>query len=234
MAEKKSPWLYIGIGCAAVLVLGGILVAAGIFWLARTAKQMEAELKDPVARADKVKEVLGADELPDGYHAMFAFSIPFVLKTAILSDEEPGADGVVSGFGERGLIYVQLLNLGQDEQELRDYFEGKTSDVRVLRKNGINVDMDEIIQRGSVPLEDSTLMYVAQRGSVSTQGYSGKGITSVILIDCPDDEKRRMAIWFGPDPDPGSSGDELQLAGTPADETAMAEFLGGFHFCRSS
>ena len=118
-----------------------------------------------------------------------------------------------------------------DDQELRDYFEGKTDDPRVLRDNNIDVDVDEIITRGIVPLDAATLMYVAQRGSVSTQGFKGEGVTSVTLIDCPDDKRLRMAIWFGPDPDPGLTADEADLTGTPADEAALVEFMGGFRFC---
>ena len=34
----------------------------------RTAQDMERTMEDPEARAEKTREVLGFDELPEGYH----------------------------------------------------------------------------------------------------------------------------------------------------------------------
>ncbi len=175
---QRSPWFYVGVGCVVIIVLGLAVTALGGFWLFRSAKKLEEELKDPVARAEKVKKILGADELPEGYHALVAFSVPFVMETAILSDQEPDGSGVV-------------------------------------------------------PSYDATLMYVAQRGSVSTQGMSADGITAVVLIQCPNDKRGRMALWFGPDPDPGAELDPGALAGTPGDEAEIARFMGNFDFYKA-
>ncbi len=231
MANDRSPWKALGIGCLLLALLGAALAVAGGVWLYRSAKRVEREMRDPAARTAKAQRLLGTTALPDGYHAMVAFSIPFLMDVAILSAQEPDEKGVIRDFGERGLIYVQFIRAGQDEQELRDYFEGKTSDPRVLRENNIDIDADEIIGRGVVQLADATLMYVAQRGRVSAQGFEGGGVTSLGLIDCPADQRLRMAIWFGPDPSPGWSVEEVDLTGTPADEAALAEFMGRFRFC---
>ncbi len=231
MAGERSPWFYIGIGCLVIVVLGIAALAAGGLWVFRTAKQFEADLKDPGARERRVMEVLRAERLPEGYHPVVAFTVPFLMETAILSDREPGPDGEIHGLGDRGLVYVELIRMRHDERELRDYFEGKTSDPGVLRRNDINIDVDEIISRGVIPTDEATLMYVSQRGSVSAQGMSTDGVTSVVLIDCPQDKRGRIAIWFGPDPDPGVPADRLDLSGTPADENALRQFLGHFRFC---
>lgn len=231
MAQERSGWFYFGVGCIVLFLLAIVVVVAGGFWLYRGVKRLEAEVRDPVARTAKVQKILGADGLPEGYNAMMAMSVPFVMDLAILTDAEPASDGAIHGFGQRGLIYIQLVSMGQDEQELRDFFEGKTSDPRVLSRNNINIDADEVITRGVLPVEDATLMYIAQRGSVATHGYSAEGVTSIILIDCPADGRSRTAIWFGPDPSPGTPAAELDLAGTPADETAIAEFMRHFHVC---
>jgi hypothetical protein len=232
MAEQKKTnvWLFAGIGCGVIVLLGVAAVVVAGFLAVRGAKKFEAEMKDPVARTEKVMEVLGTDHLPEGYHAMVAFSIPFVMETAIITDEPPGADGLVTDMGERGLIYVNMF-LRQDKEELRDYFEGRTSDSGVLSRNNIRIDIDEIIGRGTVPMEHGTLMYVALRGGVNAHGHSGEGITSVILVDCPGDSRLRTAIWFAPDPSPHDPIEDLDLAGTPADEAAIADFLGDFRFC---
>jgi hypothetical protein len=163
---------------------------------------------------------------------MVAFSLPFgVLQIVILTDEEPDDEGTITTFGDRGLIYIQMFNLGQNEKELRDFFEGRTSDPQVLRDNNINIDVDEIISRGTTPIADATVMYVVQRGSVSTRGQESDGITSMMLFDCPQDSRTRFAIWFGPDPDPGAAAHDLDLTGTPGDEAEMRSFVGQFRLC---
>ncbi len=164
---------------------------------------------------------------------MMALTVPFVMEIAMLSDQPPNSEGVVTSFDERGLIYIETIGIGQDEDELRDYFEGRTLDPDVLRENNINIDIDEIINRGVIPRDDGDLLYVTQRGSVSTRGYSGKGITALVLVDCPQDSRSRMAIWFAPDPSPDSPVDELELAGTPADEAELGRFMQQFRFCDS-
>lgn len=232
MANDRSAWKALGIGCLFLAVLAAAFAVVGGVWFYRSAKRVEREMQDPAARTEKAKRLLGTTELPAGYHAMVAFSIPFLMDVAILSGQAPDEKGVIRDLGERGLIYVQFIRAGQDEQELRDYFDGKTSDPHVLRENNIDIDADEIIRRGVVPLADATLMYVAQRGRVSAEGVEGEGLTSMCLIDCPADKRLRMAIWFVPDPSPDSPVAELDLTGTPADEAALAEFMGRFRFCR--
>ncbi len=234
MAEKKSPWIYVGIGCGVFALLAVICVVGGGFWVVREVKELDAEMKDPAAREIKVKKLLGAEELPEGYHPMIAFTVPFIMKVAILSGVEGDAEGKIpEEFGGRGFIYIDLIRMGQDQQEIRDYLEGRTDNPRVLAENGINIKTTEIIKRGVLPgaVQGAEMMYVAQRGSVSTQGMDTDGVTSVIMIDCPGDKRGRLAVWFGPDPDPGVDVEQLNLEGTPADESAIAEFMGHFQFC---
>lgn len=237
MAERNSVLLGIGIGCLAVVL--GIMGMAGAcsFWAYRQVQQLERDMEDPQARADRVLEILGAESLPEGYYPVTAFSVPFVLRTAILSDRPP-ADGEESGspaFGERGFVFVETLGVGQDEAELRDYFEGRTDDPAVLEDNGFNLDVDEILSRGTLPPDgDIRFYYMAQRGSLAVEGYRGSGLTAMVLVDCPDDERRRIALWFGPDPDGAGPDDasSADLTGTPGDPEAVAAFLGQFSFCR--
>ena len=231
MAEKRSPAVYIGIGCAAVILVMIVLGGACALWVYNQGQRIEAEMRDPDQRRNRVLQVLNADAIPDGYYPMVALSVPFLMDIAILSDREPDAEGKVDGFDERDLIYVKMIRMGQDKDELRDYFEGRTDDPAVLRDNGIRVDVDELIGRGAFTSGDARLMYVAQRGNVSVQGRRGEGITSVVWIECEQDSRMRIAIWFGPDPDPEATAEELDVTGTPADEAALREFLGGFHFC---
>lgn len=247
MADARKIGLGIAAGCAVIVGLMAISAGACGVWLWREGQRIQSEMTDPGVRRDKVLEVLRTDRIPDGYYPMAAMSVPFVMEMAMLTDRAPDAQGEVEGFDERGFIYVQMLGVGQDEQQLRDFFEGRTDDEGVLADNGMNIDVEEILDRGVFDLEEARVMFVTQRGSVAVQGNRGAGLTGLALIDCPDDERRRVALWFGPDPaaadaaaDPeGEAGEEAQagsalvrqLEGTPADPEALREFLANFRYC---
>lgn len=228
----RSPWLYVGIGCA---VAAGIVASAaatlGVLGY-RWAKRTEMELKDPDTRLARVRQVLGCEALPEGYHPVVALSVPFLTELAVLSDR-PVAIGENSGapFGERGFVYVKVLAAGQDDRDLRDYFEGKTNDPEVLRRHRIRVRTRELLGRGLIEGRGQTLLYLAQRGDVELSEHRGRGLTSLILVDCPQDSTLRIAIWFGPDPASGPERGDAVLAGTPADPSALGEFMGHFRFC---
>jgi hypothetical protein len=206
-------------------------------WVSSETQRFEAEARDPEARGDRVMSVLGTETLPEGYYPMMAFSIPFVMDTAMLTDEQPQGEGTEPNFGDRGFIYVKMLRLpGGDEEELRDYFEGRTDDTEVLRDNGINLDVDEILGRGAIDEAGAELMYVVQRGGVSMGGgrrgrERGEGLASMTLIECPDDSRVRIGIWFIADPDPEAAAESLDLTGTPGDPTAIADFYSHFNLC---
>jgi len=224
VTEGKSAWAYVGTGCVMLALIAAVLVAGGSFWLYRNARNFERSMTDPVTRAARVREVLGTEDLPEGYHEVMAFRIPFLVQAAILS----------GGDGESGLIYVQALDNDQDRRALRDYFEGKTSDPAVLAENQIKVEIDEIIGRGVVPGDGATLLYLAQRGKIEVEGFHGEGVTALVLVECRDDPRNRVAIWFGPDPAPDLPVAETDFSGTPADPEALAAFMGHFRLCRAS
>lgn len=235
MPDSKTVFAYIGIGCIVIIGLMAIAMGACGVWVYSEAQRFEEEMTDPAARGSRVMDVLGAESLPEGYYPMMAFSIPFVMETAMLTDlePEPGADQEPN-FGERGFVYVKILRMGQDEEELRDYFEGRTDDADVLSDNGININVEEIIARDTMMLDGAEVMYVVQRGRVS-MGRSGRnrdaGLASMSLIECTGDSRLRIGIWFAPDPDPEAAPAEVVLTGTPGDPAAMADFYSHFDLC---
>jgi hypothetical protein len=233
MAERgRSPWLYVGIGCA---VLAGLAVSAavtlGVFGY-RWARRTERELRDPGTRLARVREVLGCETLPAGYHPVVGLSLPLLTEVAVLSDRPPQFEkDAREPFGERGFIYVKALMPGQDEQELRDYFEGRTDDPDVFRRHRVRIRPHEVLRRGSLEGRGQTLRYIAQRGEIEFSEQERRGLTSLIMVDCPQDGRLRLGIWFGPDPAAGPESNLADLAGTPADPAAIQEFMGHFRLC---
>ncbi|NKB88041.1 MAG: hypothetical protein GKS06_07465 [Acidobacteria bacterium] len=235
MADSETVFAYIGIGCMVIVGLMAIAMGACGVWVYSEAQRFEEELSDPEVRGNRVLEVLGAESLPEGYHPMMAFSIPFVMDTAMLTDiePEPGRE-TEPNFGDRGFVYVKILRMGQNEQELRDYFEGRTDNADVLSDNGININVEEVIARDVMTLGTADVLYVVQRGRVSMGGRGRRqdaGLASMSLIECSGDSRLRIGIWFVPDPDPEAPPEELDLTGTPGDPDAMANFYSHFDLC---
>jgi hypothetical protein len=233
---KTSPWVYVAIGCAVVVVLAIVAVVGLGFFGYRWAKKFEAELKDPAEREKKVLAVLGAEELPPGYHPMVGMSIPFVMDMAMLSDVPvpEGGEPDDAGFEERGFFYFKMLSTGKQRRELDDFFEGRIDDAEFLRQSSIDLKRGEVIARGdlSLPATDGA-RYIAQRGSIAWggRGSRGEGLTSTILVECAGDSRMRLAMWFGPDPQPEADPGAADLSGSVADPEALAAFLGHFRFC---
>ena len=233
--KTTSPWVYVAIGCFAVVAVGVAAVAALGFMGYRWAKRMESDLKDPVARAAKVNEVLGAERLPEGYHPVISMSVPFVMDMAMLSDRPQDADHPSADFGQRGFMYFQMLNPQFDEGDARRYFEGRTDDPSALTRSGLKLRIrtEQVLRRGVFPSRDYEVMYLSQRGELDVDQARTEGLNTLMLVDCPDDSRMRMGIWFGPDPDPEAGADSPVLAGTPADENAIRGFMEHFRLCPS-
>ena len=237
--NKTSPWMYIGCGCGVLVFLGLAAVGSLAFFGYKKGKDIEQTFKDPVKRAAKTRETLHYDEPPAGYYPVGAFSIPFVMDIAILSDREQpaGADqGDDGGFEERGFIYMVLHDWMGKRQELQDYMEGKGKRPDWMKKSDVNLETQEVISRGKLEIDGRPVYYATSRGEVqrrhSRQRHRAKGLVTLLSVDCPEDNRLRLGIWFGPDPDPGKPADTLDLSGTTADPEAIKEFAGHFHFCR--
>lgn len=235
MSDGKAfpVWAWVGCGCLGALGAMAILAVAIGFWGVQKVRQFEEEIADPAERAKSVLAVLGANELPEGYHPVVAFSVPLLLDVAVLSDLPPDETGRPAEFGERGFIYVSYPAFGRDQREFRDFFEGKRDDLDELGRHRIDLDLDERISNGKISREADDVLWVSYRGTIDTDdaGRSKEGLMALLLIDCGD-SRQRFGVWLGPDPDPEAAAADLDVSGTVSDPEAIERFLSPIHPCR--
>jgi hypothetical protein len=235
MAEKSgtSPWVWIGCGCLAAIVLAVAAVGGLGFFGVRQVRQIEQDLRDPDARRAKALEVLGAESLPEGYYPAVSLSVPFLMDMAMLSDRqaEPGAEP--QPFGERGLVYLDVFSFGRQRDELREFFDGATTDPEVLRQQNINLDLDEVIARGEAAHPQARVRWVAHTGDVGGAGRAGQsGLVTLLLFECGESDRRlKFGIWYTPDPRLETGDETASLEGTPADGAAVEAFVAPFRPC---
>jgi hypothetical protein len=240
--KKTSPWVYVGIGCAIPVLLIAILFGATLFWGWRMAKQVTTE--NPVERAERVKQVLGAQTIPEGYYPALSLSIPFLMDLAILGDRPvdfSAKDDTKEGkekrkpFDKQGFIFVNAIR-GNRGRTIRDYIDGKADASEILQAGNVRLGDPEEIGRGSFPLADDaghTAHFITNRGTVMAEGQRVKGLATLLYFDCGD-KRFRLGIWFGPDPTAGGPiGAPAAYAGTQADESAIKEFVAHFAPCGS-
>ncbi|MDX1645023.1 MAG: hypothetical protein R3244_11760 [Thermoanaerobaculia bacterium] len=241
MAKDRSNLYYLGVGCLIVGILLATGLAVFVFFAYRWSQGVEEAMKDPEVRRQRVLEILVADELPDGYHAMVGLTVPYFLDIAILTNEDPHEQEELPDLGERGLIYVAFRDLGRDRQELERFFAGELSDPEVLERHNIDLDLRERIHRGVVEHPIGAIPWVSHRGEIHAVQTGGRhrGLTTLFSVDCGGDYDR-VGIWFGPDVASGDGSRDTvdgppsaaaRWVGTVADADAVGDFLSHFRFC---
>ena len=226
--DKKGlpPWVWVGCGCVGAIVALVLIVAGLGFWGAQKARELGETMTDPEARTEKALEILGAEALPDGYFTVAAFAVPFVFDFAVLSDQPPAEDGQPSEPARNGFIFMSFPAFGDGDEELYDFFEGRTDNVDSLKRERFNVDLKERLATGRLDRAEDQILWVSHRGAVESDEIddSHEGLVTMMLLEC-DDDRRRVGIWFGPDPSPESPAASLDLTGTVGDESEIESFM---------
>lgn len=262
--KKTSPWVWVGVGCGGILILCVVVSAVAGYFLYGKLRNFGKQFEDPAVREQRVREIMGVQDFPAGYHPFMTVSVPWVLDVAILTDREvvkmpKGERG--SPWNEKGFVYVRMPYKHRDAK-LEEYLDGKRSPDELLQGQGMHFHPRDTVGRGTVQGEGGvSYRYVATRGEVQMGHEVKEGITSVIAVQCPNDQKFRLGIWFGPDPTAkgpggleapkapeGSSAPKAAegsagaggtgvaapsvYAGSPADEAAIKEFMSHFTLCQ--
>ncbi|MEM1249378.1 MAG: hypothetical protein AAGA81_14940 [Acidobacteriota bacterium] len=235
MSEKqRTPgWVWAAFGCIFAAFAAAVFFVVVFVFGARKVREFEADLKDPVSREERVLEVLGADAMPDGFYPMVGFSLPFVFDMAMMTTTPPDESGeMAEGLGDEAFIYFKMLGRATQEEELYDFFEGKTNDPTVLRRQNISVNVRKLLDRGVIERDDTTVLWVVNEGTFGMGGGSARdGLATLMLFQCPGQKRLRMGIWMAPGPEAPAEGEELELTGTAGDPAEIEALVAGFRPC---
>lgn len=204
MARRStSPWVYVGCGCLGAVVLAiGACVSVGLFGV-QFARNLEQELKDPVLRQEKAREILGAEKLPDGFHAQVHVSIPLFMDMVVLSDGQPielEDDGNTElepeNLGDQAFIYLAMRDIGDVRDDFERMLDG--GDTRDLENVDVGLDFrsEEVLGRGEFELPPQRVRYATHRGAFRDGRESNEGVYSVLLVDCPSTSRVRAAFHW--------------------------------------
>lgn len=228
--EKKTPaWVWVVLGCSIPVVLIIIFIGGTAIFGYRMAKQISSDT--PEQRAERVKDVLGCREIPEGYFPAITISVPFLFQMAMLTDrpfDPKSKDHTVSD--EKGLIYVKSIR-SKDERKLRDFIEGKADPSEMLGQGNIRLGKLTPVGRGSFEGAGGTLHWSSNVGNVQAHGNNINGLVNLVYVECPADSKFRLAVWYGPDPNAGKEPATPDYAGTLADESEIRAFMSQFSLC---
>jgi hypothetical protein len=213
-----------------------LTVILGLTWFGYSRSQrFERELADPEARADRSRAILGYRSLPEGYHPLGGFSIPFIQQMAMLSDREPEPGETITGpadaFGRRGFVYLEAISTGDRARELEAYFEGEAEASEFFGDIDGQFQASDELSRGSVRAGGAEVRYLAERGRMAIGDDAFPAVLARLLMTCTDSSRLRVGMWFEPAPSTAGGTAEEAVPGTPADPAAIRRFLDHFRLC---
>ena len=225
--EKRSGWFYVLVSCGVLFIVGAILVGAGTFMAVRWGNNLQEELEDPVARTANAKEMLGAEQLPEGYHATVHIRFPLGLgRMIVLTDGEATTPDSLAAADH---FFFYMEGPGWDA-DWKKFAAGGEPPFDNLEELNINIDTRQRLTTGDLVVGKMEVFYAANRGEISGEGFhSNDGVFAVVLVRCPEGDKHsRTIVWSGPAP---SEDHEDGVSGTTGDPVRIGEMLGHFSLC---
>lgn len=252
-SSTKKVLIGLGIGCSVLIAIAVIgLVILG-YYAKRTVEDLQSGVTNPGPKALKS---LGAEEFPPGFAPHLAFNIPFFMDFVMLKELKPGETLPQEGAGnldesgnldlkdpESGMVYVNMIRLN-NSAEAESYIRGEAGSTDALREAGINIQVDQQLNNGNFQIGDTTFYYTNHVGDFEMSGMQGaenasfdriRGIGSLIMADCPNDDRFRIFYWFGKSESlEVAPGETIDLTGTgrPGDPERMQEILNYFALCK--
>jgi hypothetical protein len=175
---KKTNWLWIGLGGAALFCLCAVAVAVFMFY--RVGKQVAEGVKeDPESAAKAAHEIVDSYELPAGYQERVAMDIMFYSFVMIGPEDASTTDGP--------LIMLAQFSSGsgvsqeQMEQQLRQSFEQQAGN------RGMNMQLVEVKKMTIRGDETDVAIYEGtdQNGNTVRQlltSFPGKGGSAMLMV----------------------------------------------------
>ena len=229
--RKTSPWVYVGCGCA-LLVL--ILAGAGVLVFKKISEEghkFHEGMTNPKVREERAKALLAYSDLPPGYYPAGALSIPFVFDMVMLGDHATAGTGQPD-LGDHGFVFIKMRlgRMADSAEGRRRMLSGINGQSSWEQGSGLHIDSHETLGDGEIDGGGTKLLYRATRGDIQLNKQRHRGISCVIVPECPD-RRIRIGIWFAPDPAPDQPASSLDKTGTPADPRAIAAFADHFRLC---
>jgi len=171
---KKTNWLWIGLGGAALFCLCAVAVMFFVFY--RVGKQVADSTQiDPESAAKTAHEIVDSYELPEGYQEQMAMNILTYSFVMFGPERISGGPLIMLAQFEAGVSQEQM------EQQLRQSFEQQ------MGRRGMKmqlVDVKKAVIRGE-ETEISTYEGVDENGDAVRQvitAFPGKNGTAMLFI----------------------------------------------------
>ncbi len=259
--KGMSPWAWVAMGCGCFVLLAVLAVGACGFGMVSMVRDLEGTMTDPVKRADATRNLMGYESLPDGYEPAFALEMPFIGDVAMLADVPFEQDSVADPtrlfvFFRPGVVSRQdddikaMIEGRSDPSRLLESFNVRVRSRETLSEGEFELqdtNVRYVAQRGEARHEGGSsegiysLIFAECGGKPAmalwlepevSVGAMVEGAAEAVAAEAAEAVGGAVA---GEEPSGASGGaregGEPDYSGTPADESAIRDFLAHFRLC---